>query len=78
MWCISAYEYIHVVGEAKMTKIFAICLQTSGFPSQSAEYMLSSAAVNNFGDMVFPCRTPLLMLILLLSLCRWTAIELLV
>ena len=28
-------------------------------------------------DMVSPCRTPLLMLILLLSLCRWTVIDLL-
>ena len=37
MWCISAYEY--VVGEAKITKIFAVYLQTSGFPSQSSEYV---------------------------------------
>ena len=44
----------------------------------SRQNMLSSAAVNNLGDMVSPCRTPLLMLILLLSLCRWTVIELLV
>ena len=36
MWCISAYEY--VVSEAKMTKIFAVYLQASGFPSQSSEY----------------------------------------
>ena len=36
MWCISAYEY--VVGEAKMTKIFAVYLQASGFPSQTWEY----------------------------------------
>ena len=40
--------------------------------------MLSSAAVNSLGDMVSACRTPLLMVILLLSLCRWTVIELLV
>ena len=32
-----AYEY--VVGEAKMTKIFAVYLQTSGFPSQWLEYV---------------------------------------
>ena len=36
MWCISAYEY--VVGEAKMTKIFVIYFQASGFPSQLSEY----------------------------------------
>ena len=36
MWCISGYEY--VVGEAKMTKIFAVYLQASGFPSHSSEY----------------------------------------
>ena len=36
MWFINAYEY--VAGEAKMTKIFAVCLQASGFPSQSSEY----------------------------------------
>ena len=38
--------------------------------------MLSSAAVDHLGDMVSPCHTPLLMLILSLSLCRWTVIEL--
>ena len=42
----------------------------------SRRNMLSSGAVNSLGDMVSPC--PLLMLILLLSLCRCTAIELLV
>ena len=36
MWCISAYDY--VVGEAKMTKIFAVYLQASCFPSQWSEY----------------------------------------
>ena len=76
MWCISAYEY--AVGEAKTIKIFAVYLQASGVPSQSLEYALSSAAVNSLGDVVSPCRTPLLMLTLLLSLCRWTVIELLV
>ena len=40
--------------------------------------MLLSTAVNSLGDMVFHCRTPLLMLSVLLSLCRWTVIELLV
>ena len=40
--------------------------------------ILSRAAVNNLGDMLTPCRTPLLMLILLLSLSRWTVTELLV
>ena len=38
MWCIRAYEY--TVSEAKMTKIFAIYLQTSDFPSQSSEYIV--------------------------------------
>ena len=36
MWCTDIYEYF--VGEAKMTKIFAVYLQVSGFPSQSLEY----------------------------------------
>ena len=36
MWCISSYEY--VFGEASMTKIFAIYIQTSVLPSQSSEY----------------------------------------
>ena len=40
MWCISAYEY--AVGEAKMTKIFAVYLQVSGFTSQSSEYAFES------------------------------------
>ena len=44
----------------------------------SRRNMLSSAAVHNLGDMISPCRTPLLILILLLSLCRWTVTELLV
>ena len=44
-----------------MIKIFAVYLQASGFSSQSSEY----AALNILGDNVSPCRTPLLMLILL-------------
>ena len=40
--------------------------------------MLSGDAVNSFADVVSPCRTPLLMLVLLLSLCMWTVIEVLV
>ena len=67
---------MYVVGEAKMTNKFAAYLQAFGFQSQSSEYMLSIAAVNSLGDIVSPYRTPLLMLILLLSLCRWTFIEL--
>ena len=59
MWCISAYEY--VVGEA--TKVFAVYLQTSGFQVSRRK----SAAVDSLVDMVSPCRTPLLMLLLLLS-----------
>ena len=74
MWCISADEF--VVGEAKMTKIFAVCLQASGFTSQSSEYAFE--CINSLGDMISPCRTPLLMLVVLLSLCMWTVIELLV
>ena len=78
MWYVDTYEY--VVGEVKMTEIFAVYLQASAlkFTSQSTKYMLSNAAVNSLGDMVSPCRTPLLMLILLLSLCMWIVIELLV
>ena len=41
----------------------------------SRRNMLSTAAVNSLGYMVSPCRNPLLMLILLLSLCRWTIIS---
>ena len=68
MRSISAYEYI--VGEAKVTKIFVVYLQVSGFPNQTSDY-------------AFECchkqpGTPLIMLDLLLSLCRWTVIELLV
>ena len=44
----------------------------------SRRNMLSSAAVNSLGDMVSPCRTLLLVLILVLSSCRLTVIELLV
>ena len=65
MWCTSAYK--NVVGEAKMTEIFAVYLQASGFQSQSSEYAFD-IAVNNFDDMVYPCRSPTLMLIVLLSL----------
>ena len=62
-----------------MINIFAVYLQASGFPSLSSEYMLSSAAVNSVGYMVSPCRTSLLVLILLLLLfCMWTIIELFV
>ena len=35
-WTAFAYEY--VVGGAKMTRIFAVYIQASGFPSQSSEY----------------------------------------
>ena len=66
---------MYVVSEAKMTNIFAVYLQGSGFQCQSSEYMLSSADLNSLGDMVSPCRTPPQMLILLLSLCRWTVID---
>ena len=73
MWCICAYEY--VVSEAKMTKIFAIYLQASDLQNQSSEYAFECYR-EQLGDMVSPCLTPLLMLIFLLSLCRWTVIEL--
>ena len=36
MRCISAYVY--VVGVAEMTKIFGVCHQAVGLPSQSSEY----------------------------------------
>ena len=38
--------------------------------------MLSNVAVNSLGEMVFPCLTPLLILIFSLSLCRSTVTEL--
>ena len=44
----------------------------------SLRNMLSIAAVNSLGEMVFPSRTPLRVLIALLSLCRWNVVELLV
>ena len=45
----------------------------SATPSQvSRRNIRSSAAVSSLGDMVSPCRTPLLMLTLLLYLCTWT------
>ena len=40
--------------------------------------ILSCAAVNSLGDIESPSRTPLLMLILLFSLCTWTVMKLLV
>ena len=43
----------------------------------SRRNMLPTAAVNKLRDMVYPCRTLLLMLMFLLSLCRWIVIELL-
>ena len=60
------------------SKIFAVYLHASLWfhKYKSSEYMLSNAAVNSLNDMVSICRTPLLMLILLLSLCRWTVMEL--
>ena len=42
----------------------------------SRRNMPLSAAVNSLDDMVSPCHTTSLMLVLLLSLCRWTVIEL--
>ena len=41
----------------------------------SRRNMVSSAAVNSLDDMVSLCRTRLLMLILLLSLCTWTVMR---
>ena len=38
MLCINPYQY--VADEAKITKIFAVYRQASGFPSQSSEYYL--------------------------------------
>ena len=53
-----------------MTKIFAVYLQASGFASQSSEYAFECGhkQLGRYG-------IPLLMLILLLSLCRWTVID---
>ena len=53
------------LSSAKMTKIFAVYLHASGFPGH-CQNMLSSAAVNSLGDVVAPCRTPLLVLMLFL------------
>ena len=60
-----------------MSKIFAVYLQASG-SQVSRRNMLSGTAVNSLDDMVSPCRTPLLVLMLILSLCRSTVVELLV
>ena len=57
-----------------MPNILPVYLQACGFPSQRSEYAFECS----LGDMAFPYRTPLLMLVLLRSLCRWTVIELLV
>ena len=51
-----------------MTTIFPLYVQANGFPSQSLECDLS-VDVNSLGDMVSTYRTPLLIQILLLSLC---------
>ena len=75
MWYIGAYEYV----EAKRRwlsyspSIFKILVS-----QVSRRNMLSSAAVNSLCDVLSPCRTPILMLILLLSLCTWTIIDMLV
>ena len=53
-----------------MTMIFALYLQASGFPSHSSEYAFE-CSINSLDDMVTHCPTPLLMLMLLVSLCRW-------
>ena len=44
MWCISEYEY--VVGEAKITKIFAIFLQASGFLDLLADTQIVFLLIN--------------------------------
>ena len=49
MRCVSAYEY--VVGEATMTKIFAVYRQEPLVSQVSRRKMLSHAAVNSFSDM---------------------------
>ena len=64
------------VGEAKMAKIFAVYLQASDFPSHPSS-MLSGAPCKQL-DRYGICCTPLLILIFLLSLFRWTVVELLV
>ena len=45
-------------------------------PSSNFYIMLSSVAVNSLGEMVSPCLTPPLNLIVSLSLCRCTVTEL--
>ena len=63
---------VYVVGEVKMTEIFFVYPQASGFASRSSENAFECCR------MVSPCHTPFLILILLLSLCRWTVNKLLV
>ena len=61
-----------------MTRIFAASVFKPLVSQISLRNVLLSATLNRFGDMVSVCRTRLLVLILLLSICRWTVIELLV
>ena len=67
MRCISAYEY--VVSEVKVTEMLPVYRQVC------RRNIVSIVAVNS--DTVFSCRTSLLMLFVLLSVCRWTVMELL-
>ena len=65
-------------------KGFARSWYTNGWRDGSFWFLQPSVAgicfrmlpYTRLGDMVSPCRTPPLMLILLLSLCRWTVVEL--
>ena len=50
--------------------IISVYPQASGFPDQSTEYAFSSVVVSSLGDMVWPCRTALLLLILLFLYIR--------
>ena len=60
-----------------MTSVLSIYHEASGLTGQLSEYVLS-IVVNSVGNMVSSFSTPLLVCVFLLSLCRWTDIELFV
>ena len=77
MCCIGAYEYVYVVGEAKITKIFVVYLQSSGIPSQSSEYGFEYCReqLGRYG-ISLSYTTPDVGVVF--YLCMWAVIELLV
>ena len=63
MRCVSAYKYI--IDKAKMTELVLVYPQAYSFLGQSSKYTFE-CIVNNLGNMVSLCCTPLLVLIVLL------------